>query len=241
MNGAWRSAAGSFSFAGCSAPFSENVPRAKHLSRPTSIVVKGFVMERVLLERPTMERATEFLRALRGSRVLHRGWVSPPGDRSKFAQYVKSLRADNREGFFVVTHGGHIAGVINVNEIVRGSFQSAYLGYYALEPFAGRGLLRSGLRSVISHCFRELRLHRLEANIQPENARSIALVKGLGFQREGLSPRYLKVCGRWRDHERWTLLSDNWRLRKSKSAPTPDGRQSGQLNLRLKANSRRNS
>jgi ribosomal-protein-alanine N-acetyltransferase len=183
------------------------------LSRRNSVYQP--LVARVLLERPTMQRATAFLRALRGSRALHRGWVSPPGDRSKFARYVESLRGDNRDGFFVVTEGGDIAGVVNVNEIVRGSFKSAYLGYYALEPFDGRGFLRSGLRSVISYCFGELRLHRLEANIQPENARSIALVEGLGFQREGLSPRYLKVCGRWRDHERWALLSDNWR-RKNK-------------------------
>jgi len=104
-----------------------------------------------------------------------------------------------------------IAGVINVSEIVRGSFQSAYLGYYAFEPFAGRGFMRAGLSMVISRCFAELRLHRLEANIQPDNARSIALVKGLGFRLEGFSPRYLKIGGRWRDHERWALLSDNWR------------------------------
>jgi ribosomal-protein-alanine N-acetyltransferase len=68
-----------------------------------------------------------------------------------------------------------------------------------------------GMRLVITHCFAELKLHRLEANIQPENARSIALVRALGFQREGFSPRYLKVGGKWRDHERWALLSEQWR------------------------------
>ena len=162
-----------------------------------------------------MRHAPEFLRAVHASRALHRGWVSPPNDREKFAQYVMGLRRHNREGFFVVADSGEIAGVINLSEIVRGSFQSAYLGYYALRPFAGRGLLRLGLRAVISHAFRVLGLHRLEANIQPENGRSIALVNGLGFQLEGLSPRYLKICGRWRDHERWALLADNWRPRKS--------------------------
>ena len=162
-----------------------------------------------------MHRAAEFLRAVGDSRALHRGWVSPPNDRRAYAQYVKGSRNATRQGFFVVSEDGGLAGVVNVSEIVRGSFQSAYLGYYAFHPFAGRGLLRSGLGSVISHCFRELRLHRLEANIQPGNARSIALVRGLGFQMEGLSPRYLKVCGRWRDHQRWALLAENWRERKS--------------------------
>lgn len=181
------------------------------------------VVQPVRLERPALRHAQEFLRAVHGSRELHRRWVSPPADRGKFAQYVESLRIGNREGFVVVTGREDIAGVVNVNEIVRGSFQSAYLGYYAFEPFAGRGFLRAGLSLVISRCFGELRLHRLEANIQPDNARSIALVKGLGFQMEGFSPGYLKIGGRWRDHERWALLADNWRGRKSpKQARTPD-------------------
>lgn len=130
-------------------------------------------------------------------------------------KYIRGLRDKSRVGFFVVTSNEAIAGVVNVNEIVRGGFQSAYLGYYALQPFAGRGLMRQGIESAIFVCFDKLKLHRLEANIQPENARSIALVKSLGFRREGLSPRYLKICGRWRDHERWALLADEWQRRKS--------------------------
>lgn len=169
------------------------------------------MVEPVRLERPALRHAQPFLRAVRGSRALHRGWVSPPNDRAKFAQYVRSLGNGSREGFVVVTGRDELVGVVNVNEIVRGSFQSAYLGYYAFEPFAGRGFLRAGLSLVIARCFGELRLHRLEANIQPGNARSISLVKSLGFSKEGFSPRYLKIGGRWRDHERWALLSDNWR------------------------------
>jgi len=167
--------------------------------------------EPVRLERPALRHAQPFLRAVRSSRALHRGWVSPPNDSAKFAQYVRSLGNGSREGFVVVAGRDDLAGVVNVNEIVRGSFQSAYLGYYAFEPFAARGLLRAGLRLAIARCFAELKLHRLEANIQPRNARSIALVKSLGFRLEGFSPRYLKVGGRWCDHERWALLSDDWR------------------------------
>ena len=115
-------------------------------------------------------------------------------------------------GYLICLRGsGEIVGVVNISEIVRGGFQSAYLGYYAFEPFAGTGLMREGLAKVINHAFTSMKLHRLEANIQPANKKSIRLVKRLGFRREGYSPRYLKIAGRWRDHERWTILGEEWR------------------------------
>ena len=91
---------------------------------------------------------------------------------------------------------------------MRGSLCSAYLGYYAFAPHNGQGLMLEGLTLVIKQAFHRLRLHRLEANVQPGNRASIRLVRRLGFRREGFSPRYLKVRGRWRDHERWALLAD---------------------------------
>src|SRR4029450_9411772 len=96
-----------------------------------------------------------------------------------------------------------LVGVVNISEIVHGAFRSAYLGYYAFVPYAGRGLMKEGLALVITYAFRELKLHRLEANIQPGNRASKALVKTLGFRREGLSPRYLKINGSGRDQESW--------------------------------------
>jgi [ribosomal protein S5]-alanine N-acetyltransferase len=164
---------------------------------------------RIELERPTLLREQEFLDAVRRSRNLHKGLVAPPATPERFRAYLNGLRADTREGFFVIVkRTDTLAGVITIGEIVRGSFQSAYLGYYALEPHAGAGYLREGMTRVIAHAFGKLKLHRLEANIQPGNRRSLALAKGLGFKPEGYSPRYLKVCGRWRDHERWALLAD---------------------------------
>lgn len=166
----------------------------------------------VRLERPTLRRADEFLQAVRRSRKLHRGLVSAPDSADRFLHYVKSTRRKSHEGFLVVeASSGGIAGVVNINEIVRGNFQSAYLGYYALEPLAGSGLMRQGLALAIEYSFKQLRLHRLEANIQPGNQRSIDLVKGLGFRLEGFSRRYLKISGRWRDHERWAILAEEWR------------------------------
>lgn len=166
----------------------------------------------VSLSKPSLRHADEFLAAVGRSRRFHRGLVSPPSDKEAYAKYVKSQRQENRAGFLVVTgNSSDIVGVINVSEIVRGVFQSAYLGYYAFAPFAGRGLMFRGMQLAIRSCFRELKLHRLEANIQPENSRSIALIRALGFRKEGFSPRYLKICGKWRDHERWALLAEQWR------------------------------
>jgi ribosomal-protein-alanine N-acetyltransferase len=76
-------------------------------------------------------------------------------------------------------------------------------------PHAGKGLLLEGLTLVINLAFRDLGLHRLEANVQSGNRRSLALVKGLGFRREGTARGYLKIGNRWRDHERWALLKDD--------------------------------
>lgn len=165
----------------------------------------------VTLRRPTPGDAEAFLRAVHRSRSLHKGLVSPPRDTAGFRGYVSGLRKLNREGFLVLSDDPiGIAGVINVSEIVRGLFQSAYLGYYAFVPYAGRGVMRDGLRQAIQYCFSDLKLHRLEANIQPGNQRSISLVKSLGFRLEGYSPDYLKICGRWRDHERWAILAREW-------------------------------
>jgi [ribosomal protein S5]-alanine N-acetyltransferase len=73
--------------------------------------------------------------------------------------------------------------------------------------------MSDGLQLVLARAFTDLRLHRLEANIQPGNAASIALVRKAGFVREGFSERYLKIGGRWRDHEHWAIRAEQWRSR----------------------------
>jgi ribosomal-protein-alanine N-acetyltransferase len=71
--------------------------------------------------------------------------------------------------------------------------------------------MTGALQLALRHAFRTLKLHRVEANIEPGNEASIALVRRAGFTREGFSQRYLKLGGRWRDHERWALLREDWR------------------------------
>jgi [ribosomal protein S5]-alanine N-acetyltransferase len=75
--------------------------------------------------------------------------------------------------------------------------------------------MAEGLSLVLDDAFRRRRLHRLEANIQPGNTPSIRLVRRLGFRREGYSARYLRIAGRWRDHERWAILADGYRRRRT--------------------------
>jgi ribosomal-protein-alanine N-acetyltransferase len=153
----------------------------------------------------------EFLGAVARSGELHGSWVQAPLTPRAFRDHLGRQEGPRGAIFFLwLEEPRALVGVVNLSEIVRGSFQSAYLGYYAFEPFAGRGLMHQGLSKAITHAFRKMNLHRLEANIQPGNVRSKTLVKKLGFRREGFSPRYLKIKGRWRDHERWAMLSEEW-------------------------------
>ena len=167
--------------------------------------------ERVFLRRPTPGDRVEFLALVRASRRLHRPWVAPPPTPARFAEYLRRARMPNRASLLVCRRDdGALVGVANVSEIVRGALQSAYLGYYGSAAHAGRGYMTEGLALVLRHAFRHLGLHRLEANVQPGNRLSLTLVRRLGFRREGFSPRYLKVGGRWRDHQRWALLQEDW-------------------------------
>jgi [ribosomal protein S5]-alanine N-acetyltransferase len=168
----------------------------------------------IRLEAPAARHAEELIAAVRRSRRLHGGWITnAPATREQYRAFLRYSRTPDRISRFVRIDNEDLAGVVNISEIVLGSFRSAYLSYYAFEPHQRRGYMRAGVAAMIQLAFREHRLHRLEANIQPENASSIALVRGLGFELEGYSPRYLKIGGRWRDHERWAIRSENWRAR----------------------------
>ena len=146
---------------------------------------------------------------MRRSRRLHAPWVSAPSTGARYRAYLRGLRRPTHVGYFIcLRDADEIVGVANIGQIVLGAFRSAYLGYYAFTPHAGHGLMREGLTLVIDDVFHRLRLHRLEANVQPGNEASLGLVRRLGFRREGYSPRYLKIRGRWRDHERWAVLAD---------------------------------
>ena len=149
----------------------------------------------------------EFLELMLASRALHQPWITPPLTERAFAHYHARTRRDDHEGLLVCKRDDdRITGVININNVVRGSFLSASLGYYVGAPFVGQGFMRSGLLQVVDFAFADLGLHRLEANIQPANLRSLKLVAECGFTREGSSSQFLFIEGCWRDHERWAII-----------------------------------
>jgi [ribosomal protein S5]-alanine N-acetyltransferase len=169
---------------------------------------------RVYLRAPASSDREEFVSLMRSSRSFHRPWATAPTDNERFDAYLADARRPEFEAMLVCRQEDlAIIGFFNLSQIERGPMQSAYLGYAAGKRFAGQGYMREGIALVLRHGFLNLRLHRIEANIQPGNHASIALARSAGFQREGFSPRYLKISGRWRDHERWALLAEDWRAR----------------------------
>ncbi|MDW8804630.1 GNAT family protein [Streptomyces scabiei] len=162
---------------------------------------------RVGIRHFTPEDGSEFTARVRESRDLHRPWLFPPATPAAYAAYAGRLTGDaTRAGFLVCERdGGGIAGFININNIVEGGFRSGALGYGAFAHAAGRGLMSEGLGLVIDYAFDFMGLHRLEINVQPGNAASIALARRCGFRLEGFSPDFLFIDGAWRDHQRWAL------------------------------------
>jgi ribosomal-protein-alanine N-acetyltransferase len=152
----------------------------------------------------------ELVALCRQSRLLHAQWVRPPRTMEAFQRFMARVNRPNARAFAIRRReDGALVGVAALSHLIRGFLQSAYLGYFALAPHAGQGYMTEGIGLVVRYAFKTLRLHRLEANIQPENAASRALAERCGFRLEGYSPRYLKLGGRWRDHERWAVTRED--------------------------------
>lgn len=166
--------------------------------------------ERIVLTELGPEDEAELLAAVHASRALHHPWIDAPDSPERFAAQLERARLPEHHSFVLRERdGGAPAGVVNVSNIVRGAFHSAFTGYYAFAGAAGRGLMTEGLLAVIAHAFDTLGLHRLEANVQPGNLASIALAERCGYRYEGFSPRYLFIDGAWRDHNRYAITIED--------------------------------
>ncbi len=148
--------------------------------------------------------------------VRNREWLrrweatSPEGDvPPSFAQMVAGLRRMAREGRampFVLEVDGRLRGQVTVSLIAWGAYRSGSVGYWIDQEVAGQGHVPCAVALVADHCF-AVGLNRLEVNIRPENAPSLAVVRKLGLREEGLRERLLHIDGAWRDHLSFAVTS----------------------------------
>lgn len=172
--------------------------------------------KRVYIRHPVRRDAEKFLAMVRASRRYHPPWVYPPNKEEAFFGYVARAASERSQNCLIfLRETSDLVGVANLSEIVRGLFRSAYLGFYGNVLYSGQGLMKEGAGLLLRHAFQTQKLHRIEANVQPGNSSSLRLVRALGFHKEGFSPKYLKIGGKWRDHERWALLAEDWKARRT--------------------------
>lgn len=158
----------------------------------------------LFLRKSRLDDLVELEHLYQQSISLHHPWTHAPQD------YEAYLKQENRY-FLCSSENGKIIGTFNIDGIVRGYFQSAYLSYQVFHPYQAKGNMSKGLALLLKLAFEELNLHRLEANIQPGNFASIRLVSNAGFLKEGYSKNYLRIAGlEWKDHERWAIVNASW-------------------------------
>lgn len=131
-----------------------------------------------------------------------------------------ALRLIDREKEYLAGSSVHIIGTndsetqviatCSISNIVRGVFQSCHMGYSVDRSCEGQGRMLELAQYTIEYVFAELKLHRIIANHMPENRRSEALLKRLGFEREGYAKRYLQIDGEWEDHVLNSLINNNY-------------------------------
>ncbi len=171
-------------------------------------ILKG---KKVYLRYPKASDFEEFIELNKSSVDFHKGLANPPKNKDAFDEFFAKNEQSANESFFICSiQTNEIAGSIGLSQIFRGGFQNAYLGYYLGEKFAGKGFATEAIALTLKFAFEDLKLHRIEANSQPHNLASIAVVKKNGFSIEGFSPKYLNIDGKWRDHERWAIIVENW-------------------------------
>ncbi|WP_345434580.1 GNAT family N-acetyltransferase [Actinoallomurus vinaceus] len=198
-----------------------------HGARQADEMIEAFlasrpdVFRRVTLRPLASDDQGEFLDLVSASEDLHRPWMSLPSTPQQFEAYVARYEKPDEESWLVcVRSTGVIAGMVNINSIIRGRLQSGALAYAAFAPTAGQGYMTEGLDLVVRYAFEQLRLHRLEAQIQPDNHASIRLIRRVGFRHEGDSPEFLFIDGAWRDHERWAITNTMIDIRPTAPHPT---------------------
>jgi ribosomal-protein-alanine N-acetyltransferase len=174
--------------------------------------------ERMLVRPLRSEDRAEFLRVHEVSRKHFADWIDDRTPEDRLRAAFRGMRSETDPGDRARLVGespdGRIVGFFNLSEIVRGAFNSAYASWYVNVEFAGDGLGTEGVRALLDLAFSEsgLALHRVQANIIPGNIPSIRLAERVGFRKEGLAKRYLRIAGRWQDHAMYAKTAEEHRF-----------------------------
>lgn len=137
--------------------------------------------------------------------------------RRRVRHYQREANDDMGYAFLVFLGGSQqsmgrapsVIGGVTLTNVRRGVTQAATLGYWLGQPYVGQGLMYDALRALVPFAFDILRLHRIEAAVMPSNGPSLRLLENMGFQREGVARRYLKIRGNWEDHITHALLAED--------------------------------
>jgi ribosomal-protein-alanine N-acetyltransferase len=137
--------------------------------------------------------------------------------RRRVKYYQREARDDLGYAYLMFeSESDRLMGGLTLSNVRRGVTQSAMLGYWLGVPFVGRGHMTNAVKALLPHAFEVLRLHRVEAAVQPNNGRSVSVLEQCGFQREGLARRYLKINGQWQDHVIYAMLAEDWMSREER-------------------------
>jgi len=127
-------------------------------------------------------------------------FFTPAWQEEHARQCVEDAAAGRSIRFLIESDDGEIRGRMNINNIVRGAFWSADLGYWVDASRTGRGLATRAVAQVLGFARTELRLHRMQAATLLHNTGSQRVLAANGFERIGMAPEYLKIAGEWQDH-----------------------------------------
>ena len=168
--------------------------------------------KRIYLRYFALEDFKEFAELNKSSLDFYKGLMKPVLDFDKFKLSVENNQAETNESLMICQNlDNKIVGAINLSQIFRKAFQNCYLGYSLGVHFTGKGYMTEAVNLVLQHAFENLKLHRVEANVQPHNSASIKVLQRCGFTKEGFSRKYLKIDDVWCDHERWAIIVEDWR------------------------------
>jgi ribosomal-protein-alanine N-acetyltransferase len=149
------------------------------------------------------------------------GSVDPSQDEKAFAVRCRSRQRERQLGVgwgFGVFVEDALVGEININNVVRGAFQSAHVGYWVDEKQAGQGYTPEALAVLLRFAFDVVGLHRIQISIVPRNVASRRVVEKLDLRCEGLAERYLEISGTWEDHLKFAFTAEEWAVRREEFA-----------------------